>query len=162
MRFDLRALVVGCLAAAAAPLAVAGSATVSFVNPERFSDIGFAQTERQLNLKALERHLQALAEQRLPSDQMLKVEVLDVDLAGVERPSVRAGRDLRIVKGRADWPSIKLRYTLEAGGRTLRSGEETLSDMSYLQGIAGAYDTEPLHYERRMLDKWFQSLAKTR
>ena len=160
MRFDLRALVVGCLAAAALPLAMAGSATVSFVNPERFSDIGFAPTERQLNLEALQRHLQTLAEQRLPSDQVLKVEVLDVDLAGVERPSLRAGRDLRIVKGGADSPRIKLRYTLEANGRTLRSGEETLSDLSYLQGFTGISGSEPLHYERRMLDKWFQSLVK--
>ena len=159
MRFDLRALVVGCLAAATLPLACAGSATVTFVNAERFSDIGFAPTDRQLNLQALERHFQSLAQQRLPADQVLKVEVLDVDLAGEERPSVRAGRDLRILRGGADWPRIKLRYTLESNGRTLRSGEETLSDLSYQQGFAGAYSTgtEPLRYERRMLDKWFQS-----
>ena len=162
MRFDLRALVVGCLAAAALPLAVAGSATVSFVNPERFSDIGFAQTDRQFNLQTLERHLQALAQRRLPSGQVLKVEVLDVDLAGEERPSRRTGRDLRIVRGGADWPRIKLHYTLEADGRTLRSGEETLSDMSYLQSFTGVYRSDPLSYERTMLDKWIQSLAETR
>ncbi|HMC17367.1 MAG TPA: DUF3016 domain-containing protein, partial [Albitalea sp.] len=115
---------------------------------------------RQLNLQTLERHLQALAQHRLPSDQVLKVEVLDVDLAGEERPSRRSGRDLRILRGGADWPRIQLRYTLEVNGRLLRSGEETLTDMSYLQGPIGAYGTDPLRYEQRMLDKWFERLVE--
>jgi hypothetical protein len=157
MRFQLRALIVGCLAAAAVPLAVAGSATVSFVEPDRFGDAGFSPIERQANLQALERHFQSLAQRRLPSDQTLKVEVLDVDLAGVERPSFRAGRDLRILRGGADAPHITLRYTLEGNGRTLGSGEETLSDLNYLRGVVGGDDNEPLRYERRMLDKWFQT-----
>jgi hypothetical protein len=161
MRSKLRVLVVGCFAAAALPLAVAGSATVSFVNPDRFSDIGFAPTDRQNNLQALERHLQALAQRRLPDDQVLKVDVLDVDLAGEERPSRRTGRELRVLRGGADWPRIKLRYSLEANGRTLRSGEETLSDMSYLHGFSDTYGSEPLRYERRMLDQWLRRLAET-
>jgi hypothetical protein len=80
-------------------------------------------------------------------------QVLDVDLAGRLQP--RRGDEIRVLNGRADWPRIKLRWTLSAGDRTLKSGEDDLSDMAYLQTFSGLDRSLSLPYEGRMLERWF-------
>jgi hypothetical protein len=144
------------LAAAAVSSAVAGVIDVSFIEPARFTDAGATPWERQSRLNDLAGHLKALGQRLLSPDQTLKIEVLDVDLAGEPRPSAHAGRDLRIVRGGADWPRIQLRYTLTADGKPLLSGEETVADLNYTQGLDSGRNTEPLYYEKRMLDRWFK------
>ncbi len=48
--------------------------------------------------------------------QVLKIDVLDLDLAGTVRPARRGAGDIRIVRGGADAPHIRVRYALTAGG----------------------------------------------
>ena len=151
-----RALLVSCITVAACA-AHAGSVTVSFVNAPGFSDAGATRWDEGADLRALARHLEALGQRHLPPEQVLKVEILDVDLAGTVRPSRQARRDLRIVKGGADWPRISLRYTLEVSGKPLLSGEESLADMNYSRGFVGERGSDPLHYEKNMLDVWFKA-----
>ena len=146
-----------CLAAAAVSGAAAGTVTVSYVNAPGFADAGATAWEKDATLKALSEHLQALGQRHLPVEQALQVEVLDVDLAGELRPSRRAGQELRVVKGGADWPRIKLRYTLVADGKALLSGEERVVDMNYAAGLASQRNSDPLHFEKRMLDTWFKA-----
>ena len=157
MRSFKSTLLLACLAATAASAALAKPVDVSFVNPPGFSDAGSTAWERDANLLALAKHLQALGARHLSADQVLKVEVLDVDLAGSIRPWPRAGRDLRVVKGGADWPRITLRYSLEGGSKPGLSGEESLADLNYTRGFTGQRATRPLHYEEHMLDVWFKA-----
>ena len=145
-----------CLALAAGA-AGAGTVNVSFVNAPSFEDAGTTSWEEQANLKALAAHLQGLGQRLLPANQALKVEVLDVDLAGLVRPG-RDGSSVRVLRGGADWPRIKLRYVLEADGKTLSQGEEWVSDMNYARSVPSAYrDSQSLFYEKRMLDAWFKA-----
>jgi hypothetical protein len=65
-------------------------------------------------------------------------------------------RDTRVLRGRADWPSIQLRYTLREGDKVLKSGEDRLTDMNYLMHSLRASHDSPLPYEKRMLDHWFR------
>ena len=157
MRVHTRNFLLACLTAAAATPVVAGVAELSFVDSARFADTGSTPWERQANLNTLTSHLQVLAKHHLGANQVLKIEVLNVDLAGEPQPSRRAGRDLRIVRGKADWPRIQLRYTLEAAGKPLLSGEETVADMDYSHGLQSDRYTEPLRYEKRMLEHWFKT-----
>lgn len=144
-------------AAAAALLLAAGSAsataTVTFVQPENYRDVPFSTVERERVLKDLSGHFTKLS-QRLPAGQTLAVEVLDIDLAGEVYPNARV-HDLRVMKGGADWPHMHLRYRIEQDGKVVKSGEERLSDHSYLNGI-NRYNSESLRYEKQMLDKWFR------
>lgn len=144
-------------AVTAVTAAVAGTVTVAFVDAPRYADAGATPWEREANLKVLTQHLQRLGERHLPEGQTLAVEVLDVDLAGTLRPSRRAGADLRVVKGGADWPRIHLRYSLAVPGQPARAGEESLADMNYTRGMAGARASEPLRYEKQLLDSWFKA-----
>jgi hypothetical protein len=133
--------------------AQAGTIEVKFTEPKRFSDIGRSHTDQEQTLATLRAHFESYA-QALPANQTLSVEVTDVDLAG-EQEFMRARSDLRVLRGRADWPRISMKYTLSEGGRTLKQGEEHLSDMAYQQhGLLSRVNDE-LPYERRMLDRWF-------
>lgn len=133
--------------------AVAGTAQVSFIDPARYADAGTSSRDEQANLQALERHLQDLARRLLPPGHVLKVEVLDLDLAGTVRP-VRTGEWLRIVSGSGDFPRMTLRYSLEAPGQAARSGEDRLADLGYPSGLRLPDRSAPLHDERQMLERW--------
>ena len=147
-------LSLGLLLAAAAAQA-AGTVQVSYVQPEQFADAGDARRDHEGNLRTLTRHLEALAGRHLGDGQTLRIEVLDVDLAGEVRPVLRLHQDVRVLKGSVDWPRIKLRYTLESAGQAPRHGEQTVADIAYLQRINRYHGNESLRYEKRMLDEWF-------
>ena len=131
----------------------AGTVEVAFVNPSNYTDAGNAVWDERQNLDALARQLQALGQRVLPADVTLKVELLDVDLAGTLETR-RAG-PTRIVRGRTDFPRIQLRYTLSAPGQPVRVAEENLSDIDYARGLRSAYRDQSLYYEKRMLERWF-------
>ena len=130
--------------------------TVTFANPDRYTDAGKYSLRTDETVHEIERHLKRLGERYLSPQQTLRIEVLDIDLAG-EEDFLRTGRDVRVLRGRADWPRIKLRYVLEADGRVSASKEETLTDMNYLEGPKSRYSSEALAYEKRMLDEWFKA-----
>ncbi|MBQ5948226.1 DUF3016 domain-containing protein [Massilia sp. ST3] len=156
MKALIRNLALGGLLALGAGAASAG-VTVKYIEPDKFSDLPFAPWEREDVLRELTDYFTKLGKS-LPQGQDLALEVTDIDLAGREYPNSRAARDLRVLKGMADWPIITLRYTLTENGQVLKSGDAKLADMSYLQRINRHWDSEPLRYEKRMIDEWF---AKT-
>lgn len=135
------------------PAHAGGSVAVNFVQPERYADIGFGAVERQRNLEVLVKHFVALG-RRLPDGQALRIDVLEVDLAGAVQPSQR-NPDVRVLEGQADWPRMTLRWSLAADGRPLRAGEDRLADMSYLSHQLGTLAGEPLAHDRHMVDRWF-------
>lgn len=152
MNNAIRKLALGGLLALAAGAASA-DVTVNYVQPERFTDLPFTPWERETVLKDLTEHFAKLGAQ-LPPGQNLRVDVLDVDLAGREFPG--RARDLRVVRA-VDWPRMDLRFTIEQDGRVLRSGEAELRDMGFMDRLRRYTDSESLSYEKRMIDDWFYS-----
>lgn len=151
----LRALVLAPVLVAFAGAACAGKVEVSFVDPPSYTDIGATRSDEQGNLREIDRYLRMLGERFLPANQTLKVEVLEVDLAGALRPQL-GGTDLRVVTGGADFPRMRLRYSL-TGDRVQRSGDERLADLDYTHGLANRGDSQALLYEKRMLYAWFKA-----
>lgn len=141
------------LLAAAPSLHAAGRVEVTYVEPEKFMDIGFGSVDRKIALDEMTAILTRLGE-KLPDGQTLKLEVTHINLAGEVRPG--AGRDIRVMTGTADWPEVALRYTLQAGGQTLKGGEAKVYDIAYLTNatFVDRVGTN-LPYERHMLRKWF-------
>ncbi|NGZ82837.1 DUF3016 domain-containing protein [Duganella aceris] len=145
------------LAAAVALLASSAAwaeVSVTYVKPDDYTDVSRSQIERERTLKDFSEYFAKL-DKKLPAGQTLKIEVLDIDLAGRFYPR-RNGEDIRIMNGGADWPHMHLRYTLEQDGKTLRSGDDELSNMSYQERLSGHYSSDPLRYEKQMLDDWFE------
>lgn len=137
------------------PVAIDAQVTVNYVKPEQFSDIPYNVRDRERVIKALSEHFSQLGRQ-LPAGQTLRVEVLDVDLAGRMYPRRHAPDDLRVLNGGADWPHMHLRYWLEENGRLVRSGDSELSNMMYLDRLNRYPGDDPLRYEKQMMDDWFR------
>lgn len=155
MKAAIRQLAVAgsCLLAAGA--ALAGGVSVTYTHPDSFADLPFTPSEREEVLKGLAQHFEKLGK-TLPADQELKIEVLDVDLAGRQIPGLRSGRDIRVMRGAADWPRMHLRYSLESGGKSLSSGDVNLADMGYIDRPSRYYDGDQLRFEKVMIDDWFK------
>ena len=131
--------------------------TVTFDKPQKYRDVGQRGTLANAddNMQELAAHLKRLGDEYLPKGQTLRIDVLDIDLAGDERMGARtSGREIRTLTGRADWPSIGLRYVLEANGKVIDRREETVEDMNYLR--RPLISSEKLGYEKRMLEQWFR------
>lgn len=137
----------------------AGTAEVNFLEPDGYSDAGGRGGMRDLPtreavLREIRAHLLDLAQRNLAPNQSLKVDVIDVDIAG-RREVLRAGaQDVRVYDDISP-PRIKLRFALSEDGRVVASGEERLSDPSYLNTLSRPSSGDPLRYERPMLTKWF-------
>jgi Protein of unknown function (DUF3016) len=140
---------------AAATAHAAGSVRLDFVNPDKFTDIRDARYSAKHNLEALQQLITQTAAPYVGDGQTLRLEVLDVDLAGEVRPGHRA-EDVRVLRGSTDWPRITLRWTLEGAGPSPRSGQAVVQDMAYLQRIQPPLSDTTLVYERRMLEDWFR------
>lgn len=129
---------------------------VNFVNPEKFSDTkdnnGFRQPEV---LKDIEAHLVAQAQKRLPGRDV-RIEVSDVDLAGEVEPFAWRGQWLRVMRT-VTLPSIELSYEIREGGKVVQQGKTRLRDMNYQDGFNNYYGSDPLRYEKRMIDRWMQA-----
>jgi len=143
--------------AAAVMLLVSASAfataNVTFVGLDKMTDVPHDFHKREDMQFALREHFNRLSEQ-LPAGQMLKVDVLDIDLAGEEFPRVSV-QEIRVLKGQADWPRMHLRYSIEQDGRPVASGDSEIADPGYLMG-SNRYSQEAYGYEKQMLDDWFR------
>ena len=153
MKTAIKGLALASMVLMSSGSAIAG-VTVSYSQPENYSDLPFAPWERKDVLDELTGHFQKLAE-ALPPGVDMTVEVLDIDLAG--RLHHRRANEIRVMRNNgADWPIIHLRYTLVQNGVVIASGEERLRDMMYLDNLRNRYSSgDPLRYEKRMIDEWF-------
>lgn len=141
-----------CTAALAAP-----NVSVQWIAPERFADAGISIIDRERALDALTRHWQQLG-QALPAGQELHLEITDLDLAG--EPERMMWPEIRVLRDRADWPRLSMRYALKDGQRELAAGVAELSDMAYMFGRSTQPSTidDSLRYEKRMIDAWFKKV----
>jgi hypothetical protein len=139
------------LAAGSAGAAV----SVTYVAPEKYADVPRDAGARQNMMTDLTDHFTWLGT-ALPPGQDLRIEVLDIDLAGREEPRARASHDVRVMRGGADWPRMRLRFSVEQNGQVLKSGEAQLSDMDYMAKVSRYPEEEPQRFEKAMIDRRFE------
>jgi hypothetical protein len=147
-----RSRVLLAAAALVSSAAFAGTADVKFIDPDNMSDLATNKWEEATNMRSIANYVQQLA-QKLPADQVLHVDVLDVDLAGNWRET-RRGR-IRTVTNRGDPPKFHLHYTLESRGQVLRQGDDRVTDLDYTNHVFLGRTSTPFYYEKRVLDEWF-------
>jgi hypothetical protein len=140
----------GTAIAAESPTAL----TVTFIHPETYQDAsrhyGYGSDPQVLN--AIRQHLQKLAARELPPGYSLSIEVLDIDLAGYI--DWRYSSEVRVVRD-ATWPRMTLRYALKRGDETIATSEEHINNMNFNWGVNLYGYSDPLRYEKAMLDDWF-------
>ena len=109
---------------------------------------------RAITEERLQHHLQHAGARYAGRGRTLRIDILDIDLAGMYNPLRTGLANVRIMRS-VTWPKIRLRYSLSERGRVLASGEELVADQNYqLQPVYNSSD--PLRYEKAMLDDWIR------
>lgn len=139
----------------------AATSEVTWTDHEKYRDIHPGSEGRkhfrERTFKSFEKHFAKLAE-NLPKEQILKINVTDVDLAGDTRSS--GINQLRIVKD-IYFPRTNFSYELvNTDGSIITSGETVLKDMNFMKGSNSKYRNKSLRYEKVMLDDWFTKTFK--
>lgn len=140
-----------------APTAIAANVEVKWTDPDKYVDIRSGNENRkgfrERTFKNLDKHFAKLA-QSLPENQLLKIEVTDLDLAGDE--NIGGINRIRIIK-EVYFPRIKFSYHLEGADKTtIIAGEINLKDMNFMLTNNLKYRRDSLGYEKKMLDDWFK------
>jgi hypothetical protein len=143
---------------------VVSRVTVTFVAPEKFTDIkdGWMQSDRPGDqvLGELKAEFESNAQRRVAEDQHLEIRVTDVDLAGDFEPwrGFEFGH-IRILKDIYP-PRIELEFRLlGADGRVLREGRRHLQDPGYLlMTVLPTHDA--LRYDKELIRSWMREEFK--
>ncbi len=136
--------------------------TINWAPADTLTEVKQNPMERgQLRTKdwesALAIYLQKRADRQLPAGQHLDVTFEDIKLAGDYEPwhSPQA-QDIRFMKDIYP-PRATLSYKLsDANGQTIREGSNKLLDMAYLERPLPTTESDPLRFDKRMLDDWLR------
>ena len=132
---------------------------VAWTDPAEFTELRRSgnryDAARGTWLTDLAQHLRKRAEAVLPTNERLEVTIVDIDRAGDYEPwHGMALHDTRIMRDIYP-PRMTVQFRqLDADGKVVAEGERKLSDPAYLMGIQPLNDSDPLRYEKRMIDSW--------
>ena len=146
-------------------LASDGPVQIDWTDPAQFSDIRFSgnrwEAQRGNWVQQLAQHLQTRAVAQLPAGETLQVTFTDIKRAGQFEPWRGPNlQDARIVREIYP-PRISLTFKrLDAQGGVIEQGERKLSDPGFLTGSPRLGDSDPLRYEKGMLDDWLRRELK--
>ncbi|HWU76514.1 MAG TPA: DUF3016 domain-containing protein [Rhodanobacter sp.] len=149
-------------AAATATSPADARVSVTYVNPEKFSEATEFNQQDSYNgsryLESLKAFLIKRAAKMLPAGDRLEVTITDIKLAGAYEPW--HGPNFRYVRFMKDVypPRIDLQFKLVGSdGQVLREGSRKLRNLGYLQsGLTRPNDTDPLRYDKGLLDSWLR------
>ena len=157
MKKSISILTIFILSILLVPNAMAASSEVTWTDYKKYRDIREGnegrKSFRERTFKNFEKHFSQLAS-TLPENQILKIEVTDVDLAG----DTNAGgiNRTRIVK-EIYFPKMTFSYQLLGeNDKIIKQENVKLKDMNFMSGNSLKYRNQALGYEKRMLDKWFK------
>lgn len=151
-------------AVAAKPDKPAATVDVTFVAPEKFTDVRTDYSDSEKNrdalLDQLKEHLVKIASRQIPADQRLEIKVTEVDLAGDFEPWRGPNfMDVRIVKDIYP-PRVNLEFRLlGADGSVISEGKRELRDLSYLMHMSFP-TSDPLRHDKEMLTNWLRQEFK--
>ena len=154
--------------AADAPRALpaAGPVSVAWEDPATFTEVRhsgnrWAATEGDW-LNNLATYMRKQAEETLPAGHRLELTIVDIKRAGQYEPWHGPNmQDTRIIRDMYP-PRMTLRFReLDANGTVLAEGERKLSDPAFMMNASRFNDSDPLRYEKRMIDSWLRSDWRT-
>jgi len=141
----------------------AAKAEIKWDHPEKYHDINPGDNNRKSFqdhvFTSFEKHFAKLA-MKLPADQILKIDVTDVDLAG----DVNFGSISRIrIVTELFFPRMKFSYQLVNADKSIaESGEINLKDMNFMMSSNLRYRNDTFGYDKQMIEKWFYKEFKTK
>ncbi|PNS09344.1 DUF3016 domain-containing protein [Solilutibacter silvestris] len=138
---------------------------VSWADPASFSEhsCDFAPGGRDNAwVGDLAKYTRDQAMKRLPAGAHLDVRFIDIDRAGECRPDRMGSEQIRIIRDIYP-PRITLHYRLSGTGVAAADADARLSDLAFMMnppGLPG--NSDPLRYEKRVIDDWLRKLLGKR
>ena len=138
-----------------------GPVQVRWTDPAEFTELRQSRNrwdaERGDWVVDLAEYLRKQASSKLPEGQQMTVTITDIKRAGDYEPWQGPRLDdVRIMRNIYP-PRINLQFTVtDAQGQVIDQGERKLVDNAYLYGATRLSDTDPLRYEKRLLDDWLR------
>jgi len=138
-----------------------GRVQVSWIDPAQMTEIRHSPNRyaaaRGDWLLTLARYLRQRADALLPAGHTLEVRILDIDRAGEFEPwLIPPAPDIRVIRDIYP-PRMTVHYVLrDSSGAVLAEDERNLTDPAYLIGTPPLNDSDPLRYEKRMIDSWLR------
>ncbi|WP_115554662.1 DUF3016 domain-containing protein [Xanthomonas arboricola] len=136
-----------------------GKVDVRWTDPADFSEVRFSgnrwEAQRGDWVTQLATHFQQSAARKLPDGQHLSVTITDIRRAGQYEPwHGPRMQDVRVVKDIYP-PRLSFTYTLTgADGQVIDQGERKLVDSAFLMSGPRLTDSDPLRFEKAMIDDW--------
>lgn len=143
-----------------------GPVSVSWEDPARFTEVRHSGNRWAASegnwLNTLATYMRKEAGETLPAGHRLELTIVDIKRAGQYEPWLGPNlQDTRIIRDVYP-PRMTLRFReLDADGTVLVEGERKLSDPAFLMTASRVNDTDPLRYEKRMVDSWLRSDWRT-
>lgn len=140
-------------------LPTADAVSIDWTDPNQFSDIRYSgnryEAEQGNWVVDLATYLQKQAGKKLADGQQLQITITDIRRAGMYEPGRGLNMDrIRVIKDIYP-PRVTLNFSLKgADGQVIAEGERKLVDSAFMLGGGLPTDTDPLRYEKRMLDEW--------
>lgn len=135
--------------------------SVTWGDPAQFTELRYSQNRHEASqgdwVTQLADHIAERTARALPPGERVDVEILDVERAG-EYEWAYGGwaQDIRVLRDVYP-PRMLLRFRrMDAEGRTIAEGERRLADLAYLMGPQPLPSSDPLRFEKRMIDQWVQ------
>lgn len=138
-----------------------GQVDVQWTDPAQFSEILHSGNRREARrgdwVQDLAQYLRRRADKQLPAGQRLEVTITDIERAGDFEPGRGARTDsIRFMRDIYP-PRMALDFKLlGSDGAVLAQGSRRLSDLGYLQRGLRSTDSDPLRYEKQLIDDWLR------
>ena len=137
-----------------------GPVGVQWTDPAQFSEIQRSgnrwEARRGTWVVDLAKYLRKRASVRLPAGERLEVTITDIERAGNFEPGRARTDSIRYMRDIYP-PRIALDFKLVgADGGVIAQGSRKLSDLGYLQRNLRPTDSDPLRYEKQLLDDWLR------
>ncbi len=142
-------------------LPAAGPVSVAWADPAGFTELRYSGNRwaaTQGNwLGELAEYMRKRAEAVLPAGDTLSLTILDITRAGQYEPwhgpqmqNARIVRDIYPPR-----MTVQFRH-VDAAGNLLAEGERKLTDPAFLTHATPLNDSDPLRFEKRMVDSWLR------
>jgi len=135
-----------------------GRVKVTFDNPANFTDLKSSNMDDYDPgyMEELKTYVEQTSREYLADGEKLEITFTDIDMAGEFEPWRMQASDVRMVKS-IYLPRAKFKWVVtDASGKTLREGNEDISDMTYQTNI-GNITQDELFYEKEMLRNWMRN-----
>lgn len=137
----------------------AGPVNVRWEDPSKFTELRYTSNRWEASrgnwVQELAEYMRDRAQRQLPPGQRLDVDILDIRRAGSFEPW--HGPDLQYTRIIRDiYPprmTLNVRLT-DADGNVIAQGERRLSDSGFLMSDSSSLNSDPLRFEKRLIDRW--------